>query len=423
MIVVVFKKNETEEKGEPMNFRISAPLVGVLLLVGCAGGPTWNSEMPYSPAREPQVGDILHTATGHYVSQTQMLANAVAQPLVYVGELHDNPASHRLQVEVLQAMAQRHPGRVALGMEMFTPAQQDALDSWVAGELTEKEFLRQSRWYTEGWSYDFAYYREVLEFCRDQAIPVIGLNVDKELGQAVSRTPLAELAPEVRARLPEMDMDDPYQRAMVEAMMSGHDAGPQMLESFHRRQTLWDETMAQSVADYLHANPGMHMLVVAGSWHVEYGFGIPRRVFRRLPLAYTIIGSQTIKVAEGKDPQLMNVTMPRFPMPEADYLVYQEYELLARKEVRLGLLLDDKDEEAGVLVAGVMPGSVAEKAGIAKGERIVSFDGEPVLDNFDIIYAVKNKGPGDSGLLVIVGEAGERQVEITFVAQEKRHGM
>lgn len=406
-----------------MIFRSLVIFLLVLFLGGCATAPKWNSEMPYQPAVEPQVGDILHMATGHYVRKEQMLANAVLQPLVYVGELHDNPSSHRLQLEVLQAMVKQHPGKVALGMEMFTVHQQDVLNRWVAGKLTEKEFLRESLWFTEGWNFDFEYYRALLEFCRDNGIPVIGLNVDKELARQVSMTPLAEMAPEVRAQLPEMDMRDPYQRAMLEAMISGHAGGGTMVESFHRRQTLWDETMAQSVADYLYGNQGMHMLVVAGGWHVEYGFGIPRRVFRRLPLAYTIIGNRTIKVAEGKDPQFMDVTMPQFPMPEADYIVYQEYELLKRKDVRLGVLLDDKDDGAGVLVAGVMPGSVAEMGGIAKGERILSFDGEIVHDNFDVIYAVKKKSPGDTGLLVISGDGGERNVEITFMAQEKKHGM
>ena len=326
-------------------------IVVALFLGGCAGAQKWNSEMPYVPAAEPKVGDILHMPTGHYVSEAQMLANATVNQVVYVGELHDNPASHRLQLEVLKAMFAKNPGKVALGMEMFTTKQQDVLDRWVAGELTEKEFLRESLWFTEGWNFDFGYYRAILEFCRDNQIPVRGLNVDKDLGRKVSMSPVEELAPEVRAQLPEMDMNDPYQRAMIEAMTAGHAGGGKMVDSFHRRQTLWDENMAQSTADYLHANPDMGMVVIAGGWHVEYGFGIPRRVFRRLPLAYTIIGSRTIKVAEGKDPQLMDVKMPKFPMPEADYMVYQEYELLEKKGVRMGVLLDDKDDKAGVRVA------------------------------------------------------------------------
>lgn len=404
-----------------MNYRLIASLLLVLFLAGCASTPKWNSEMPYQPASAPEVGDILHVATGHYVSQEQMLANATLDPLLYVGELHDNPASHRLELTALKAMAARHPGKVALGMEMFTAKQQDALNKWVAGELSEKEFLRQSRWYSEGWASDFTYYRALLEFCRDQQIPVIGLNVDKELGRQVSKMALAEMAPEVRAQLPEMDLSDPYQRAMVEAMISDHAAGGKMVESFHRRQTLWDETMAQSVVDYLQDQPDMHMVVVAGGWHVEYGFGIPRRVFRRLPLSYTIIGSKTLKVPEEKRHQLMNVKMPRFPMPEADYLTFQEYEVLAKKGVRLGVMLDDTDEEPGVKVIGVMPGSVAAEAGIKEEERIINFDGVAVQDNFDVIYAVKNKAPGDTSKLVLAGDDGERSVEVTFVAKKKSH--
>ncbi len=103
----------------------------------------WVQEMPYEPVREPELGDILHTATGHFISQQEMNESLNHFPLVYVGEVHDNPASHRLQLEILTAMQERHPGRVSLGMEMFNNEQQDALDKWVAGELSEKEFLRE----------------------------------------------------------------------------------------------------------------------------------------------------------------------------------------------------------------------------------------------------------------------------------------
>ncbi len=392
-----------------------------LLLSGCAGTPQWNSEMPYPPDQEPQVGDILHVATGLYVSETQMLENAGLNPLVYVGEIHDNPASHRLQLAVLQTMATRYPGQVVMGMEMFTVNQQDVLDRWLTGSLTEKEFLRESRWFSEGWGSDFAYYRDLLVFCRDHNIAIIGLNIDKEMGSQVSMAPLAELKPELRNQLPEMDLTDPYQRAMVEAMIKDHAAGTTMVDRFQRRQTIWDETMAQSVADYMHRHHGMHMLVVAGGWHVDYGFGIPRRVFRRLPLAYTIIGSRTLKVPEEKLQQLMHVTMPKFPMVQADYLVYQEYELLKKKGVRLGVLLDDQDEEDGVRVMEVMPGSAAELAGITTEERIIIFDGVTMADNLDVIYAVKSKSPGDTGQLVIRGAAGERTVAVTFGADKHKH--
>ena len=76
-----------------------------------------------------------------------MLAAASDARIVYVGETHDNPASHRQELAVLQALDRRYPGGAALGMEMFTPAQQEVLDRWSAGELTEKEFLKTVRVY------------------------------------------------------------------------------------------------------------------------------------------------------------------------------------------------------------------------------------------------------------------------------------
>jgi len=368
----------------------------LFILGGCSQiSPQWDSEAPYLPSRVPRIGDIIHTRTGHYINQQQLFSSLTPYPLVYVGELHDNPASHRLQLEILKAMQAGHPGKVALGMEMFNSEQQAALNQWVAGELSEKEFLRESRWF-ENWKTDFELYRELLEFARDQQIPVIGLNVPKALGRKVSMTPLDQLDPETREQLPEMDMSDPYQRMMIEKIFGAHGAGGAMVESFFRRQTLWDEAMAEAVADYMRENPGDHMVIAAGGWHVNYGFGIPRRVHRRLLVPYALVGGHNLEIPDEKRDQLMDVQMPGFPMPAVDYLVYQEYEVFRPGGVKLGVMLDDGDDQAGILVTDIVPGSTAAEAGIKKGDRLQRFDGELLEDSFDLIYAVKARSPGDS---------------------------
>lgn len=370
-----------------------------LILGGCSfTAAQWNSEAPYPPSRPPEIGDILHTSTGHYIDKPQLFSSLTTYPLVYVGEIHDNPASHRLQVEILKAMQARYPGQVALGMEMFNNEQQDALDQWVAGKLSEKEFLRKSRWF-ENWGSDFELYRELLEFSREQQIPVIGLNIPKALGRKVSMTPLDQLDRETREQLPEMDMNDPYQRAMIEKIFGVHGTGATMMDSFYRRQTLWDEAMAATVADYMQEHPGYHMVVIAGGWHVKYGFGIPRRVHRRLPLPYALVGGFNLSIPDEKRDQLMDVQIPEFPMRAVDYLVFQEYEVFKPKGVKLGVTLDDSDDSAGVLVTDRISGSAAEKAGINKGDRLLSIDGVPIEDSFDLIYAVKAKRPGDSATI------------------------
>lgn len=386
-------------------------LLGALLCGGCAARPMLgNPEDPYPPATAPVVGQIRHLPTGVEVSAAQMADIATDARLIYVGETHDNPASHRIGVQLLQALAARYPERAALGLEMFTPEQQPALDAWVAGHLSEKEFLKQSRWY-QVWKFNFDYYRPLLELARDRRIPVIGLNAPEELVRAVSSD---TLTPEQQQALPEMDLNDPYQRALSEAIFAGHAVGAHGREGFIRVQTLWDETMAANIVRYLQseAGAGRHMLVVAGGNHIRHGFGIPRRVFRRLPLSYVLVASREIDIPASKADRLMDVDIPPFPMPPADFLVYTAYEEPDQPEVKLGVMLDDSSGR--VVAQGVLPESSAAKAGVVKGDVLLSLDGQPLKDNFDLIYEVKQRAPGDRGVLVVEREGKQVLLEVEF---------
>jgi membrane-associated protease RseP (regulator of RpoE activity) len=157
--------------------------------------------------------------------------------------------------------------------------------------------------------------------------------------------------------------------------------------------------MAATVADYMREHPDHHMVIIAGGWHVSYGFGIPRRVHRRLPLPYALVGGHNLEIPDEKLDQLMDVQIPNFPMRAVDYLVYQEYEVFKPRGVRLGVMLEDSDDHAGLLVTDRVAGSAAAEAGINKGDRLLRFDGVPLEDSFDLIYAVKSKRPGDSATI------------------------
>jgi uncharacterized iron-regulated protein len=380
-------------------------LLGIAVLISlgaCAPQTTLlgNPQAPYPPQREPQVGEILHLHTGQFVSHGEMLAAATDSRIIYAAEAHDNPASHRLQLDLLQALAQRYPGRTAVAMEMFTPAQQGALDTLVAGEIDEKNFLKS--WYNS-WKMDFAYYQEILTYCRDQEIPILGINAERTLVRAVGRKNFAELSAEEQALLPvTLDLNDPYHQALTEAIFGGHAQGG-MLAGFQRVQTLWDETMAENIVRFLDSPQGedFHLLVLAGGNHVSYGFGIPRRVFRSLPLSYSLIGNEQLEVTEAKKKEAyMKVSMPIFPMPAYDYLVYTRYDELDKsEEVKLGIMLEDKDGK--VLVAGVLPRSIAARGGLKKGDVLRSLDGEDLIESFDLIYALKQKKTGEKGRLLV----------------------
>lgn len=384
-----------------------------------------NPENPYPLQKAPEIGDIIHIPTGTLVTPQQMFDVVTDSRVVYVGETHDNPAAHRLELDTLKAMEQRYPGKVALGMEMFVRSQQPVLDRWVAGELDEKAFLKASRWF-DNWKMDFAYYRDLLLYAKEKHIPVIALNAEKELVQAVRMKPLEELTPEQKAKLPEMDLSDPYQRAQTESIFSGHDShGKMAIDGFIRAQTLWDETMAESAVRYLTSPEGKdhRLLVVAGGNHISFGFGIPRRVFRRLPTSYASIGGQEVIVQRSEKPVTMNVTLPDFPSVPFDFLVNYAYEGLPKQGVLLGVMFEPDPKGTGLAVNAVIPDSNAARAGVQKGDLLLALDNEQLKDSLDLIYAVKQKHVGDKSTLKLERKGEVINLEVIFkIGEAPKHG-
>jgi uncharacterized iron-regulated protein len=216
-----------------------------------------------------------------------------------MSERHDRASDHAAQREVIAAMWARDPS-LAIGMEMFQRPFQPVLDEWVAGTIDEEEFLRRTEW-RERWNMDFALYRPILEFAREQRVRVIALNARREVTRGIAREGIDSLAPELRAEVPaDMDTADADHRAMVIEALGGHDGGmePARLERFYLAQLVWDETMGETVARTMTAPDAPHrMVVLAGRMHVQRGLGIPRRAERRgarpfrviLPLAPSVL--------------------------------------------------------------------------------------------------------------------------------------
>jgi predicted metalloprotease with PDZ domain len=174
--------------------------------------------------------------------------------------------------------------------------------------------------------------------------------------------------------------------------------------------------MAASVAEYLLSDAGQdkQMLIFAGGQHVEYGFGIPRRVFRRLPLTYSIVLPITIHVAPEKAHKLMNVTMPEVPLLPGDFAWIVGYEDLEDQKAYLGVTI--RDVEGGVKILKAMKNSAAEESGLQQDDIITAFDGEPVATVFDLTYLISLKTPGDKAIVDILRDEQPLNFEVTLQA-------
>ncbi len=386
-------------------------LILFLSATGCAAN-LGSFESPYYRLEELERDSILHVPTGTVVGKEDLFSFLTSSRVIYIGETHDNMEHHRVELEIIKAMDRAFPGGIAIGMEMFTLPSQPSLDRWVRGELSKEEFYRV--WLKE-WGIDYEYYRAILEYARDRGIPIVALNAPKDLVDEVREKGLEGLSEERRRELPEIDRSDPYHRAFFEAYYKAHDR--KGFERFYDISLLWEETMAETIARYLTGEgKDKRMIVLTGSGHVRYGMGIPKRLFRRLPVPYTIVLLSVHKEALTKEEVkekgivLMDVRPPKLPLYVAHFVWTTGYETIRRP--KLGVYLKDRD--GGVVIVGVLPGSVAEKSGIREGDLVKSIDGKEVKDSVDLIYHIRSKGPGDRGTLVVEREGKEVEIEFTM---------
>ena len=373
-----------------------------------------SSESPYRNIDQIPEGKIIHVPTGVEVSEERLIDLLAPARVVYVGEVHDSLEDHRVQLTILKGLFKRFPGKVMVGMEMFRRPAQPALDRWVEGKLDGKDFLKL--WY-ENWGIDEGYYKELLSFIQENKIPLIALNASQEMEMKVGAKGIGGLPPQDQKQLPEIDQNDPYHRQALQAIFKGHGPGTEGFNIFYDTMLLWDETMAESVANALSSPEGADkkMVVFAGGFHVGYGFGIPRRAFRRLPEPYQIVIPHTKDFPEEK--KMMNVEAPDLPLTLSNYVWAVGYRVLENKKIRLGVQIEPF--QSGIRVSDVSPNSTAETAGIQPGDIIVSFDGETMENPFDLTYAVQQKAPGDRVKLKIIRDG--KAIETEAVMKPSRH--
>src|SRR5688572_25156694 len=91
---------------------------------------TLAAQSSYVPNR------VYDTAKGGFTDFESMLAHASKSIVVFLGEQHDDPNTHRLELAVLEGLAQRRKG-IVLSLEMFERDVQESLDHYVMGHTTE----------------------------------------------------------------------------------------------------------------------------------------------------------------------------------------------------------------------------------------------------------------------------------------------
>ncbi len=297
--------------------------------------------------------------------------------VVFIGEGHTNYADHLNQLAIIRALHERQLD-LAIGMEYFQQPFQADLDAYSAGRLTETELLAKTE-YFKRWGYDFRLYELILHFARDNRIPLVALNLPSEIVQKVGRSGISSLTEQERAEIPrELDRSDPAYREYLQAVYRDHPHPPgASFEYFFEGQLVWDEGMAARAARYLEAHPARRLVVLSGVGHVQYGFGIPDRLTRRIEVTRTII---------------VNGLDVSFKPNVADFVLLSG-EVPLPPAGTLGVVLEP--DAKGLRIGSFARDSAAQAAGLDPGDRIVSLDGQPMKHLEDARLALWDKRPGD----------------------------
>jgi len=295
-----------------------------------------------------------------------VIKDALNNRVIYVGEQHTMFSNHAMQLNIIKALHREYPD-IAVGMEMFQRSRQNVLDEYIQGKISEKEFLKRSGYY-KAWKYNYNLYRPIIQYCRENKIPILGLNADRELIRKVSDNGIESLSPQDYEKLPEdMDFTNVQYIKYLKDIFSEHTTAIKKKKrfiNFLQSQIIWDETMAETVAEYLKKNPDRKVVVLAGGGHIRFRYGIPSRVERRT-------GERGLTVL--MDDQLKKGI--------ADYIIYTAH-LTGEKEKKLGVYVEETKD--GLKVVEVSDNSVAKKAGIKKGDLILEFNGKKVKDLVDL---------------------------------------
>jgi uncharacterized iron-regulated protein len=241
---------------------------------------------------------VYDTAEAQFTDFEAVAAAMARADVAFIGERHGDPATHRLQPALLEAVARRRPD-VVLALEMFERDVQDAIDEYLAGQLHEAAFLERAR----PWPRYASDYRPMVEFAREQGWRIVASNVPRDLAARVAKEGLGilpALEPEERRwaaaewHCPRDGYFERFAEQMREhpsadAVEPGEDAFP--LDRYYEAQCLKDETMAEAIVRQL-AGPRPPLVIhVNGAFHSDYRDGIVARVARRQPEARVMVMS------------------------------------------------------------------------------------------------------------------------------------
>ena len=259
------------------------------------------------------------------VTLIEIAADMQNYDVLFFGEEHNDSVTHFLEKSMLEVLFAAYGNKVALSMEMFDRDVQPVMNEYLTGYIREKNFTKDARI----WS-NYSDYKPMVEFAKTNNLNVICANTPTRYTNLAGRKgqqALMELPKESKkffAPLPYDTASGKYYEKLVE--LTSHEASvdstgkplPPMpyMTGFNliMGQSLWDATMAYSIAEYLKKHKGNKVLQINGRFHSDEKFAIVTQLQNYSPKTKSLV------ISAGSDDSFPNINWSDF-IYLGDYII------------------------------------------------------------------------------------------------------
>jgi uncharacterized iron-regulated protein len=212
----------------------------------------------------------IFTSNGKKTTFKALTDASVKRDVVLFGELHDNPISHWLQLELAKALYIKSDSNLCIGAEMFELHQANALNRFL-----QNGDLKQLKDSAKLWSNFDTDYAPLLVWAQENRVEYFATNVTRKYASTVFKKGLASLdtisesEKQLMCPLPfPFDSTLSQYRELIKMGLEMHASGI----DFALAQALKDATMAYEICARLDAY--QHFLHLNGAFHSDYFQGI-----------------------------------------------------------------------------------------------------------------------------------------------------
>ncbi len=217
----------------------------------------------------------LFTQNGKETTYEQLIKDASQADIVLFGEVHNNPISHWLELQVTKDLYNVKKENLVLGAEMFEADNQTILNEYVQGKIADRHFEAEAKL----WNNYATDYKPLVDFALAQKLPFIATNIPRRYASMVARSDLAALdslsaeAKKWMAPLPiQVDLNLPGYKKMTEMGGNmGHGTGMNAT-NMAKAQAVKDATMAHFILQQW--QQGKIFMHFNGSYHSDRFEGI-----------------------------------------------------------------------------------------------------------------------------------------------------